>query len=388
MEDDSYSNIDLNLKSTEPKKKAKKRHMLQKPGEVAKPEGKQAKHKKEDDGLSSIQLFKEIPQKIPFMGRPREHTISVALPASLVQNVQSEELRAYVIGNIARTLTIYGINEVVLYNDMGNEGTKWQDHFALNLRYLETPQYLRRYLYPMNYALKYAGLQNPLDAPHHLRSNEWLPYREGVIKLIPKSQCGKHNKFFAECGLFRNVEIKNISALSSIYGVDHVTDDGDEEIYQRVTIRLDGSSLTQCKQYWKNNKLGSTDSGNYSLSGYIVSPEEPLQRAGLYWGYTVREADSFEQVLVECPFNDSGEYDYKIGTSERGELFGPNTKLPKYKNLLVVFGPVNGLEHIMENPSDKFDKYYNFCLHQKSRTIRTEEALSISLAIMNFVSPY
>lgn len=29
--------------------------------------------------------------------------------------------------------------------------------------------------------LKYAGVLPPLDAPHHLRSTEWGPYREGVV---------------------------------------------------------------------------------------------------------------------------------------------------------------------------------------------------------------
>ena len=30
--------------------------------------------------------------------------------------------------------------------------------------------------------LKYAGVLPPLDAPHHLRSSEWGPYREGVVR--------------------------------------------------------------------------------------------------------------------------------------------------------------------------------------------------------------
>lgn len=29
--------------------------------------------------------------------------------------------------------------------------------------------------------LKFAGVLPPLDAPHHLRSSEWGPYREGVV---------------------------------------------------------------------------------------------------------------------------------------------------------------------------------------------------------------
>lgn len=74
--------------------------------------------KKEND-VSLVQLLKEIPQRIPFQGKPTKTTFSVALPVSLVQNIQTDELRAYIIGSIARTLTIYGIHEVILYNDIG-----------------------------------------------------------------------------------------------------------------------------------------------------------------------------------------------------------------------------------------------------------------------------
>lgn len=60
------------------------------------------------------------------------------------------------------------------------EDRKWSKSlhfFAMNLAYLETPQYLRRQLFTMHPNLKMAGLQNPLDAPHHMRAHEWLPFR-------------------------------------------------------------------------------------------------------------------------------------------------------------------------------------------------------------------
>jgi methyltransferase len=48
--------------------------------------------------------------------------------------------------------------------------------------YLECPQYLRKDIFPIHESLKYAGLLNPLDAMHHLRStNLELPYREGIV---------------------------------------------------------------------------------------------------------------------------------------------------------------------------------------------------------------
>jgi len=59
------------------------------------------------------------------------------------------------------------------------------EFFVQNLEYLETPQYLRRALFPKSPALRFAGLMNPIDAPHHLRANEWFKYREGVVIKRP-----------------------------------------------------------------------------------------------------------------------------------------------------------------------------------------------------------
>ncbi|CAN0518176.1 unnamed protein product, partial [Ectocarpus sp. 8 AP-2014] len=49
------------------------------------------------------------------------------------------------------------------------------------LQYAETPQYLRKQLFPMHSSLRLAGLLNPLDAPHHMRADDACPFREGVV---------------------------------------------------------------------------------------------------------------------------------------------------------------------------------------------------------------
>lgn len=49
------------------------------------------------------------------------------------------------------------------------------------VQYAETPQYLRKQLFPMHPSLRLAGLLNPLDAPHHMRADDLCPFREGVV---------------------------------------------------------------------------------------------------------------------------------------------------------------------------------------------------------------
>ncbi|CAK0911759.1 unnamed protein product, partial [Prorocentrum cordatum] len=91
-------------------------------------------------------------------GKGRKYTMSVALPASVLDNAQSGELKALLVGQIARALTIFAADEVVLYEDRSDtprseddqELSKSMAFFARNLQYLETPQYLRRQLLPMH----------------------------------------------------------------------------------------------------------------------------------------------------------------------------------------------------------------------------------------------
>jgi hypothetical protein len=42
----------------------------------------------------------------------------------------------------------------------------------------------------------------------------------------------------------------------------------------------------------------------------VVSPSEPREKKGLYWGYTVRLAESLSGVFSKCPFQ--GGYDLVI----------------------------------------------------------------------------
>ncbi|KAJ8573726.1 hypothetical protein K7X08_010237 [Anisodus acutangulus] len=96
---------------------------------------------------------------------------------------------------IARASTIFRIDEVVVFDNIGSavdssdptmENRSDEDEsgaaFLLRiLKYMETPQYLRKSLFPMHNNLRYVGSLPPLDGPHHLRKHEWAPYREGSI---------------------------------------------------------------------------------------------------------------------------------------------------------------------------------------------------------------
>ena len=86
-----------------------------------------------------------------------------------------------------------------------------------------------------------------------------------------------------------------------------------------------------------------------------------------------------------------GGYDLTVGTSERGSVQpAAELHLPDFRHLLVAFGGPKGLEDAFQrdptvsgtSPRDAFSMYFNTCPDQGSRTIRTEEAVLISMAYL------
>lgn len=296
----------------------------------------------------------------------RKYTVSVALPSSILENAQSPELRTYLAGQVARALVIFNIDEVVIFNESSpsNEtfgkfkgATKATDPnivFANILQYLECPQYLRKDFFPFHKDLKYAGLLNPLDCPSHMRMDDISAFREGIIL---NRTTGEGKGSFVNVGLRKELRCDK-----------HLTPG------VRVTVQMEphDHDCIENKKY---------------LKGKIVSPSAPREQAGLYWGYIVRTANSFKKVFTESSYK--GGYDLTIGTSERGEVID-DLEIPEFNHLLIVFGGVQGLETSLE--SDEaitetevellFDHYINTCPNQGSRTIRTEEAVLVTLSAL------
>ncbi|NWH33391.1 CI114 methyltransferase, partial [Chloropsis hardwickii] len=276
--------------------------------------------------------------------RGRRHTLSVALPGSILNNAQSPALRTYLAGQIARACAVFCVDEIVVFDEHGEDVKTVEGDFegigkkgkacvqlARILQYLECPQYLRKSFFPKHEDLQFAGLLNPLDSPHHMRVDEDSEYREGVVLDRP-TKPGRGS--FVNCGMRKEVQI------------DKQLNPG-----LRVTVRL----------------------------------QEP-QNPGNPWLHNPRLCFP-GAVFSECPFKEG--YDLSIGTSERGSSVD-QVSLPSFRHALVVFGGLEGLEAGIDvdpnlkvtDPSVLFDFYLNTCPGQGSRTIRTEEALLISLSAL------
>ncbi|XP_068723995.1 putative methyltransferase C9orf114 [Montipora capricornis] len=178
-----------------------------------------------------------------------------------------------------------------------------------------------------------------------------MPFRDGVVLDRPvKNGCGS----FVNAGMRKEVRIdKNLKP-----GL-------------RVTVKMGDTSKPGAKFY----------------SGTVVSPSSPRTEHGLYWGYSVRVAPSFGAIFTQSPYKDG--YDVTIGTSERGTSVD-DLELPNFRHLLVVFGGLKGLEASLESDEQLtvneaslvFDHYVNTCPGQGSGTIRTEEAILVTMSAL------
>ena len=123
-----------------------------------------------------------------------------------------------------------------------------------------------------------------------------------------------------------------------------------------------------------------------------MSVTEPREKLNLYWGYLVRLAKNFEEIFENSSYEKK--YDLIIGTSDKGKKYDEvDYKAHRdFKHCLIVFGGLQGIEGMIEfdeksKLKDKdlesmFDLYLNTCPDQGCRTIRSEEAIMISLSVL------
>lgn len=289
-------------------------------------------------------------------------------------SVATPDLKSRLAGQIARACAVFCVDEVVIFDDGQAEVgppehdgyTAFRDpNFFLYhvLSYLETPPHLRKALFPMHPDLKTAGALPSLDMPHHLRGDEWCPYREAIAIRQKKNADGTFGTLL-DCGLPQHVYLPVVM-----------------EEKTRVTVKLPEHA----------------PSSGGEVSCQAVSPDAPREEAGYYWGYSVRQAPSLSSIFTECPHD--GGYDMSIGTSERGipvssVLADDESHVaPEWNHLLIVFGGVAGLEAALSSdtelleagvtdPKELFDRYVNLVPGQGSRTIRTEEAVWAGLTAL------
>jgi hypothetical protein len=267
----------------------------------------------------------------------------VAIPDTVLSDSKNLRDKTIKLGSIARSCVIFQVNKIFFYRD--NTITSGEfELIRIILEYLDTPQYLRKQLYGMKKELQYAGLLPPLRTPHHKLVEKITEIKVGGFREGIVVKNGGQN--YVEVG------------LSNLIPVDGPASKG-----SRVTVRF----TTQ----YPNLRCQVTE----------------RDKVKMYWGYEVKEATSLQKLLKSL------NADISILTSRKGIPLADLwqnlvTDIQHARKILVVFGaPRSGVNEILlkdnVNPKDLSKYVLNILQEQGSATIRTEEALLGTLAILN-----
>ena len=267
--------------------------------------------------------------------------LSIAIPDSSLVDEPTQMSKTLKISQIARACAIFQVDTIYLYHEVGGSE---RDRSLLRtiLRYLETPQYLRRLLYRKMDELKFAGSLSPLKIPSHLQTAESRKIkakdiREGVIVFA-------RGKKYIDVG---------VDQLIPYYGND--------EEGKRIII--------QFKEGFPNFAIKQ------------IKKEEIQQ----YWGYDVKESANLSALLSSWEST-------IIFTSRKGKLIHKTQKYfdeIMYGNILIVFGsPKRGIHEILGKTLHNVQRsqVLNFFPDQATQTVRLEEAILGTLAIINILT--
>ena len=274
--------------------------------------------------------------------------IAIAIPASIISDTPHLREKTSKIGLIARAAAIFRVQKIILYPDNTRVNqTRDLNLIAKLLNYIETPQYLRKNLYRIEPDLQYAGILPPLRAPHHPTSgkNQDLKigeYREGIILEQTKE------------GLIVDIGVQSTVLLR----------EKQFSVGERLTV-----------QVIKNNNRIEVQAVNRD--------DVPF-----YWGFQVKvENETFGHMLQ------AEQFDLVISTARIADQFvDVADKIAERWNsaerVLIAFGaPSRGLHEIAKDEGLRIEAVSDFVVNtipeQGTATVRTEEALFISIAIFN-----
>ncbi|MGB9827244.1 hypothetical protein IMZ38_01975 [Thermosphaera chiliense] len=261
--------------------------------------------------------------------------VDVAVPTSILRVESTLLLKTLRIHQVARILGIFGVSRAFFYKDFETDLSAHREYVRLirkHWEYFFTPPYLRRRLVPRSPVLKHVGILPPIRL-------EWFDVPRG---LKPGDE--RVGYVFKKSGSFK--------------------------------VYIDSSRVFDA--------TGECREGLTVIR--IVDPEEKIAECvdrDFYKGPELRFTDSFKQ-LVE------GNRDARIvATSRYGRVpgFDELSALASSSRVLILFGsPGRGLHDIAGAEGLRLEELgdvWNTVPGQKVKTVRTEEALIITLGLVN-----
>jgi methyltransferase len=267
---------------------------------------------------------------------------AILIPSSLTMESRDLRVRTLKVGLIARAAAVFRVNRIVIYKDVEFDDSRF---ITMVLRYMDTPQYLRRMLIPRREELRHVGILPPLRTPHHPINSKTSALKIGEYRVgAVVESVGSDGGVWVEIGVDRPIPLRT---------------DEKFEAGKRLSVRI------------------------FSLDPLAAEPVGQKE-IPLYWGYETEVVGSLEDYLGSTNA-------FVLLTSRKGT---PLTTQLLHKigragqsDLAVVFGsPARGVDAFLSKELMDRCCMMNTIPQQGTETVRVEEAVFATLALLNLVA--
>jgi len=255
---------------------------------------------------------------------------------------RDERIRTLKVGTIARAAAVFRVDRIVIYRDAEFDDSRF---ISRVLQYAETPQYLRKRLFPRERDLRYVGILPPLRTPHHPTSSKVSTLKVGEFRVgLVVDEVGSDNGAWVDIGVERPLPLKTARRY---------------KVGQRLNVRV------------------------FSLKPLAA---EPVDRSEIphYWGYET-------EVIPNLDEHVSSTKSMAVVTSRRGtpatpDLLAQTVRQGRERGLELVFGsPARGVDAFLSSETMEGCCVINTIPHQGTETVRLEEAIVATLAQVNLM---
>ncbi|MGC9072271.1 MAG: putative RNA uridine N3 methyltransferase [Acidilobus sp.] len=270
----------------------------------------------------------------PWPSTRRPWATEVLIPGSVLSTEQDLRDKTYKAGLISRILAVFRVDAVTVFTDVE---TNEEDRSLLIelLRYQVTPAHLRRKAYPLKEELRYAGLLPPLNLPNH--EPPLKPYPGLVLDGLVLSRRGEDCEI-----LIGEIGVGRLQGCS----------EGPGTVVTVSITSIERDHITLSRGSWGDLYVGY----QVRAGGRLADEVERLRRHG----FTIIGTSRY------------GTTNYAVLEAHRGRPLA-----------VVVGGPETGLLEYINTRA--FDVVLNTVPKQGTRTVRSEEALFSTLAIINAI---
>jgi len=267
---------------------------------------------------------------------------TILIPSSTTMESRDERIRTLKVGTIARAAAVFRVDRIVIYRDAEFDDSRF---ISRVLQYAETPQYLRKRLFPRERDLRYVGILPPLRTPHHPTSSKVSTLKVGEFRVgLVVDEVGSDNGAWVDIGVERPLPLKTARRY---------------KVGQRLNVRV------------------------FSLKPLAA---EPVDRSEIphYWGYET-------EVIPNLDEHVSSTKSMAVVTSRRGtpatpDLLAQTVRQGRERGLELVFGsPARGVDAFLSSETMEGCCVINTIPHQGTETVRLEEAIVATLAQVNLM---